>query len=75
MYRDWCESFGSYPRCKPFILKAKKCKLLAVIAEVDRELRPEERLTVRDNVETTREVEDMAKSLHWEIRLCTLQLT
>lgn len=40
-----------------------------MIAEVDRILRPEGRLIVRDNVETINEVENMAKSLHWEIRM------
>jgi hypothetical protein len=42
---------------------------MAVVAEVDRILRPEGKLIVRDNVETIREVENMAKSLQWEIRL------
>lgn len=32
-------------------------------------LRPEGKLIVRDNVETISEVENMARSLHWEIRL------
>ena len=40
-----------------------------MIAEVDRMLRPEGKLIVRDNVETISEVENMARSLHWEIRL------
>ena len=42
---------------------------MAVVAEVDRILRPEGKLIVRDNVQTIREVENMAKSLQWEIRL------
>ena len=46
-----------------------RCKLQAVIAEVDRILRPEGNLIVRDNVETIGEIEGLAKSLHWEIRL------
>lgn len=40
-----------------------------MVAEVDRILRPEGKLIVRDSVETIREVENMAKSLQWEIRL------
>lgn len=40
-----------------------------MIAEVDRILRPEGKLIVRDNVETIAEVENMAKSLHWNVRL------
>ena len=42
---------------------------MAVIAEVDRILRPEGYLIARDNVETVAEVENIAKSLQWEVRL------
>lgn len=41
---------------------------MAVIAEVDRMLRPEGYLIIRDNVETIDEIENMAKSLHWDVR-------
>ena len=43
--------------------------MVTVIAEVDRILRPEGKLIVRDNAETISEVESMAKSLQWEIRM------
>ncbi|KAL5724657.1 hypothetical protein ACHQM5_007885 [Ranunculus cassubicifolius] len=46
-----------------------RCKLTPVIAEVDRILRPGGKLIVRDNSETITELENMAKSLHWEIRM------
>lgn len=42
---------------------------MAVIAEVDRILRPEGKLIVRDNVETLGQVEDMLRSMQWEIRM------
>jgi hypothetical protein len=32
-------------------------------------LRPEGRLIVRDNIETISEVENIVKSLHWEVRM------
>ncbi|KAJ6803210.1 putative methyltransferase PMT26 [Iris pallida] len=76
MYHDWCESFSTYPRTYDllhadhlFSRLKKRCRLLPVIAEVDRILRPEGKLIVRDNVEIINEVENMAKSLHWEIRM------
>ncbi|KAH7663698.1 putative S-adenosyl-L-methionine-dependent methyltransferase protein [Dioscorea alata] len=76
VYHDWCESFSTYPRTYDllhadhlFSKTKKKCKLAAVIAEVDRLLRPEGKLIVRDDTATISEVENMAKSLHWEIRL------
>jgi len=46
-----------------------RCNLVAVIAEVDRILRPEGKLIVRDNVEIIGEIESLAKSLKWEIRM------
>lgn len=45
-----------------------RCNLVAVIAEVDRILRPEGKLIIWDNAETLNEVESMAKSLQWDIR-------
>ncbi|ONK56243.1 uncharacterized protein A4U43_C10F5590 [Asparagus officinalis] len=76
IYHDWCESFSTYPRTYDLLhadhlfskLKTR-CKLLSVIAEVDRVLRPEGKLIIRDDVETINDVENMAKSLHWEIRM------
>ncbi|CAL9158152.1 probable methyltransferase PMT24 [Musa acuminata AAA Group] len=76
MYHDWCESFSTYPRSYDllhadhlFSKTKKRCKLLPVIAEVDRILRPQGKLIVRDNAETLEEVESMAKSLNWEVRM------
>ncbi|ONK73121.1 uncharacterized protein A4U43_C04F27470 [Asparagus officinalis] len=76
IYHDWCESFSTYPRTYDllhadhlFSRLKKRCKILPVIAEVDRVLRPEGKLIIRDNVETIREIENMAKSLHWEVRM------
>ncbi|KAL4278050.1 hypothetical protein GQ457_03G032240 [Hibiscus cannabinus] len=74
IYHDWCESFNTYPRTYDvlhadhlFSSIKKRCKLVTVIAEVDRILRPEGKLIVRDNSKTISEVESMAKSLQWEI--------
>uniref|UniRef100_A0A7N0RIF5 Methyltransferase PMT26 n=1 Tax=Kalanchoe fedtschenkoi TaxID=63787 RepID=A0A7N0RIF5_KALFE len=76
IHHDWCESFSTYPRTYDllhadhlFSAIKKRCKLEAVIAEVDRILRPEGKLIIRDNVETINEVENLAKSLHWDIRM------
>ncbi|WOK96408.1 hypothetical protein Cni_G05115 [Canna indica] len=76
MYHDWCESFSTYPRTYDllhadhlFSKLKNRCQLLQVIAEVDRILRPEGKLIVRDNADTISEIEDMAKSLNWEIIL------
>ncbi|KAI7737328.1 hypothetical protein M8C21_016186, partial [Ambrosia artemisiifolia] len=76
IYHDWCESFSTYPRTYDLLHAdhlfsdiKKRCKLQSLMAEVDRILRPEGKLIVRDNVETIAEVENMAKSLNWNVRL------
>ena len=42
---------------------------MAVVAEVDRMLRPEGKLIVRDKVETISELENMLRSMQWEVRI------
>ena len=42
---------------------------MALVAEVDRLLRPEGKLIVRDSVETINEVEKAMRSMHWKVRL------
>ncbi|XVF37043.1 hypothetical protein REPUB_Repub19eG0111700 [Reevesia pubescens] len=76
IHHDWCESFNTYPRTYDvlhadhlFSSIKKRCKLVTIIAEVDRILRPEGKLIVRDKAETISEVESMVKSLQWEIRM------
>lgn len=75
IYHDWCESFSTYPRTYDllhadslFSTLKERCNIVAVIAEVDRMLRPEGYLIIRDNEEIIGEIENMAKSLHWDIR-------
>ncbi|OMO56092.1 putative S-adenosyl-L-methionine-dependent methyltransferase protein [Corchorus olitorius] len=76
MYHDWCESFSTYPRSYDllhadhlFSKVKKRCNIVAVAAEVDRMLRPEGKLIVRDNVETITELESMFKAMQWEVRM------
>ncbi|GAU19585.1 hypothetical protein TSUD_303980 [Trifolium subterraneum] len=76
IYHDWCESFSTYPRTYDllhadhlFSKVKKRCNLAAIVAEVDRILRPEGNLIVRDTVEIINELESMLKSMQWEVRL------
>ncbi|CAN1344398.1 Probable methyltransferase PMT27 [Linum perenne] len=76
IYHDWCESFSTYPRTYDLVhadhLLSKlktRCKLVPVLAEVDRILRPGGKFIVRDESKTIQEVETILKSLHWEIKL------
>ncbi|CAL4911330.1 unnamed protein product [Urochloa decumbens] len=76
MYHDWCESFSTYPRSYDLVhadhlfSKIKsRCNQLPVVVEVDRILRPEGKLIVRDDMATVEEVKSIARSLHWEVRM------
>ncbi|GKV21561.1 hypothetical protein SLEP1_g31531 [Rubroshorea leprosula] len=76
IYHDWCESFSTYPRSYDllhadhlFSKVKKRCNMVALIAEVDRMLRPEGKLIVRDDVETINQVENLVKSMQWEVRM------
>lgn len=46
-----------------------RCNLVAVVAEVDRILRPEGKLIVRDTVDVISELENMVRSMQWEVRM------
>lgn len=45
-----------------------RCSLVAVVAEVDRILRPEGKLIVRDDVDTMHELEGILRSLQWKVQ-------
>ncbi|KAJ9172715.1 hypothetical protein P3X46_015926 [Hevea brasiliensis] len=76
IYHDWCESFSTYPRTYDllhadhlFSKLKKRCKLAPVMAEVDRIVRPGGKLIVRDESKAIGEVENLLKSLRWEVHL------
>lgn len=46
-----------------------RCRLDPIMAEVDRIVRPGGKLIVRDESSTIGEVENLLKSLHWEVHL------
>uniref|UniRef100_A0A7N0UAY5 Uncharacterized protein n=1 Tax=Kalanchoe fedtschenkoi TaxID=63787 RepID=A0A7N0UAY5_KALFE len=76
IYHDWCESFSTYPRTYDllhadhlFSRVKKRCKIAPLMAEIDRIVRPGGHLIVRDDSATVGEVENLLKSLHWEVHL------
>ncbi|KAF8012577.1 hypothetical protein BT93_I0672 [Corymbia citriodora subsp. variegata] len=76
IYHDWCESFSTYPRTYDllhadhlFSKLKKRCKLAPVMAEVDRIVRPGGKIIVRDESGAIGEIENLLKSLHWEVHL------
>ncbi|XP_075501482.1 putative methyltransferase PMT26 [Primulina tabacum] len=76
IYHNWCESFSTYPRSYDllhadhlFSKIKKRCNFMALVAEVDRILRPEGKIIVRDTVEIITELENIFKSMQWNIRM------
>ncbi|KAI3794260.1 hypothetical protein L1987_36889 [Smallanthus sonchifolius] len=76
IYHDWCESFSTYPRTYDllhadhlFSMLQKRCKITPVVVEIDRIVRPGGKLIVRDDSSMIMEVEELLKSLHWDVRL------
>ncbi|XP_062197886.1 probable methyltransferase PMT26 [Phragmites australis] len=76
IYHDWCESFSTYPRSYDLLhadhlfSKLKpRCKVLPVIVEVDRILRPNGKFIVRDDKETVDDIQSVVRSLQWEVRM------
>ncbi|KAL1820279.1 hypothetical protein ACET3Z_015148 [Daucus carota] len=76
IYHDWCQSFSTYPRTYDLLHAdhlfsniKQKCSFEAFVVEVDRILRPQGNLIVRDTVETISELESLYKSMHWEVRM------
>ncbi|OEL16915.1 putative methyltransferase PMT26, partial [Dichanthelium oligosanthes] len=76
IYHDWCESFSTYPRSYDLLhadhlfSKLKpRCKVLPVVVEVDRILRPNGKFIVRDDKETVDEIQSVVRSLQWEVRM------
>ncbi|XP_052196159.1 probable methyltransferase PMT27 [Diospyros lotus] len=76
IYHDWCESFSTYPRSYDllhadhlFSRLKKRCKIPPVMAEIDRIVRPGGKLIVRDESAAIGEVENLLKSLRWEVHL------
>ncbi|KAK6924437.1 putative S-adenosyl-L-methionine-dependent methyltransferase [Dillenia turbinata] len=76
IYRDWCESFSTYPQTYDllhadhlFSRLRKRCKIAPVMAEIDRIVTAGGKPIACDKSKSIREVENILKSLHWEVHL------
>ncbi|PAN43275.1 hypothetical protein PAHAL_8G225100 [Panicum hallii] len=73
MYHDWCEAFSTYPRTYDlihangiFTLYKDRCKMEDILLEMDRILRPEGTVILRDDVEILLKVQRTAKGMRWK---------
>ncbi|CAI8604537.1 unnamed protein product [Vicia faba] len=73
IYQDWCEAMSTYPRTYDLIhadslfsLYSGRCELEAIMLEMDRILRPEGAVIIRDDVDVLLKVKSIANGLEWD---------
>lgn len=76
IYHDWCESFSTYPRTYDllhvdhlFKRLVSRCKPVLTLLEMDRILRPEGWVILREKSSTMDQIFSIIESLHWDVRL------
>ncbi|XP_023521091.1 probable methyltransferase PMT14 isoform X2 [Cucurbita pepo subsp. pepo] len=76
MYHDWCEGFSTYPRTYDFIhgsdvfdLYENTCNIEDILLEMDRILRPEGIVILRDGVDVLNKVKIIAAGMRWDVKL------
>ncbi|KAL8042250.1 hypothetical protein ABFX02_09G038300 [Erythranthe guttata] len=76
LYHDWCEAFSTYPRSYDLIhasgvfsLYSGKCNEQDILLEMDRILRPEGAVILRDHVDVLIRVKRIAVGMKWNVRM------
>ncbi|XP_057494030.1 probable methyltransferase PMT2 [Actinidia eriantha] len=76
IYHDWCEAFSTYPRTYDLIhanglfrLYKDKCNFEDILLEMDRILRPEGAVILRDEVDVLVKVKKLVGGLRWDAKL------
>nr|GLL47590.1 probable methyltransferase PMT2 [Ipomoea trifida] len=76
IYHDWCEAFSTYPRTYDLIhangvfsLYKDKCDFEDILLEMDRILRPEGAVIVRDEVDVLVKVRKIIGGMRWDFKL------
>ncbi|KAL6969590.1 hypothetical protein U1Q18_029302 [Sarracenia purpurea var. burkii] len=76
IYHDWCEAFSTYPRTYDLIhangvfsLYKDKCSFEDILLEMDRILRPEGAVILRDEVDVLVKVKKIAGGMRWDTKL------
>ncbi|KAI3720734.1 hypothetical protein L2E82_31727 [Cichorium intybus] len=75
-YQSWCEAMSTYPRTydlihadSVFTLYKNKCEMEDIMLEMDRILRPEGSVIIRDDVDLLVKVKRIADGLNWESQI------
>ncbi|PAN48365.1 hypothetical protein PAHAL_9G377800 [Panicum hallii] len=76
IYHDWCEAFSTYPRTYDLIhgygifsLYQNKCDVEDILLEMDRILRPEGAVILRDSVDVLNKVRSTVSGMRWKSKL------
>ncbi|KQJ87914.1 probable methyltransferase PMT2 [Brachypodium distachyon] len=76
IYHDWCEAFSTYPRTYDlihangvFTLYRDRCKMEDILLEMDRILRPEGTVILRDDVDVLLQVQRVATGMRWKMMM------
>ncbi|KAG0476746.1 hypothetical protein HPP92_013118 [Vanilla planifolia] len=75
-YMDWCEAFSTYPHTYDlihadgiFTMYMDKCEMIGILLEMDRILRPEGAVIIRDHVDIIVKVKKEAKRIGWQSQI------
>ncbi|KAI4371528.1 hypothetical protein MLD38_019750 [Melastoma candidum] len=75
-YQNWCEAMSTYPRTYDFIhgdsvfaLYSGRCEFEDIVLEMDRVLRPEGSVIIRDDVDTLVKIKNMFDAMQYESRI------
>ncbi|KAL0397852.1 UNVERIFIED_CONTAM: putative methyltransferase PMT15 [Sesamum calycinum] len=75
-YQSWCEAMSTYPRTYDFIhadsiftLYKDRCEIEDILLEMDRILRPQGSVIIRDDVDVLVNVKSIVDGLAWESRM------
>ncbi|KAH9296001.1 hypothetical protein KI387_039589 [Taxus chinensis] len=76
IYHDWCEAFSTYPRTYDLIhangvfsLYQDRCNIEDILLEMDRILRPEGAVILRDDVDVLNKVKKMVGGIRWDSKM------
>ncbi|KAL2335901.1 hypothetical protein Fmac_010347 [Flemingia macrophylla] len=75
-YQNWCEAMSTYPRTNDFIhgdsvfsLYKNRCDMVDILLEMDRILRPQGSVILRDDVDVLMKVKSIADEMQWDARI------
>ncbi|KAG5007219.1 hypothetical protein AAZX31_09G131000 [Glycine max] len=75
-YHNWCEAMSTYPRTydlihadSVFSLYSDRCELEDILLEMDRILRPEGSVIIRDDVDILVKVKSIVNGMDWDCQI------